>query len=340
MQIEKINTLTNDIVFIDGLWGTGKSLLSPIISGMERVEKVKIEHIYEYICILMYMNKISPDAADWMFKTYADLSQYNNLIGREVNLRWGDDSGFANNPGKFKYIKRLFGGEGDNKISYINDNNVALNVMSHMLMLVSEPLFKAYGERVKIVEVVRHPLYMVRHWYAYLERFDSPREFTVSFNHKEKKAPWFVVGWEDEFAEANTMDKVLLSLIKLYAWLDESIEKTTANGGDVLALSFESLVMSPDEPLFQLEEFLGRKHNQKLSTILRKQKIPRKTISQGKGHSAYGWSKNNANRNEHHVYAENLAYIKTGGSEEYINKFQKLIERYNTRYPSILAKFQ
>ncbi len=42
MELEKTNSFCNDVVFIDGLWGTGKSLLSPIISGMDRVEKVKI----------------------------------------------------------------------------------------------------------------------------------------------------------------------------------------------------------------------------------------------------------------------------------------------------------
>lgn len=340
MLLNKSNTLKNDIIIVDGLWGTGKSLLGPIVSGMERVEKVKIEHLYEYVCVLRHLDKISPDAASWMLKTYADLSQYNNLTGREVNLRWSDDSGLANNPNSFRYIQRLFGGEGDQIVSDIDDNNLALNVMTHMLMLVAEPAFEAYGDRAKIIEIVRHPLYMVGHWHAYLQRYESPREFTVSFDYKENKVPWFAVGWEEEFVEANTMDKALLSIIKLYEWLDVSTKQALARGNNVLTLSFESLAMTPDEPLQMLASFLGRQHNSRLSSILRKQKIPRKTISQGKGHAGYGWSKKDSDKNEEQVYAQHLEFIRTNGSSGNVDKLLKLIETYNDKYPSMLAQYQ
>lgn len=339
MLLKKFNTFRNDIIFVDGLWGVGKSLLGPIISGMGRVEKVKFEHVYEYICILRYLDRISPDAASWMLNTYADLSQYNNLVGREVNLRWGDDSGLANNPNSLRYIGRLLGVEGDQIVSDINNNNIALNVMSHMLMLVATPLFEAYGERVKIVEIVRHPLYMVRHWYSYLQRFDSPREFTVSFDYKGNKVPWFAASWEDDFIEASAMDKALLSIIKLYEWLDISTQETVAKGHDVLSLSFESLVTAPDESLQQLGSFLGRMHHPRLSTILRKQKLPRKTISQGRGHAAYGWVKDSGN-SEFDVYSRNLDFVRLEGSSSIRSRFMLLVETYNKAYPSVLARYQ
>jgi hypothetical protein len=340
MQLEKHKTLSNDIIIIDGLWGTGKSLLGPIISGMKRVEKVKIEHVYEYVSILHHLDKISPDAASLMLKIYVDMSQYKNLIGREINLRWGDDTGFAANPNGLRYVKRLFGGEGDQIIADINNNNLALNIMTHMLMLVAKPVFDAYGDRVKIVEMVRHPLYVVKHWYTYLQRFESPREFTVSIDHKGSKVPWFAAGWENEFVEANTMDKALLSIIKLYDWLDTSTKDAIAKGGSVHTISFESLTMTPNEPLQTLASFLGRQHHSRLPSILRKQKIPRNTISQGKGHASYGWSKKDSKKDEQQIYAQHLEFAKTNGSSGNMDKLQNLIESYNDKYPSVLAQYQ
>ena len=339
MQLEKIDSFKNDIIFVDGLWGTGKSLLGPIVSGMDRVEKTKIEHVYEYVAILNHLERIAPDAVSWMLKTYGDLSQYNNVIGREVNLRWNDDSGLAINPNMFVYIKRLFQGEGDQKVADINENNIALNIMSHMLMLVANPIFDTYGERAKIIEIVRHPLYMVSHWSSYLERFNSPREFTVSFQHKGIKVPWFVAGWEDEYIEANEMDKVLICLIRLYAWLDDSTDKALTSGHQVLTISFETLVMSPDKPLKELEAFLGRKHYPRLSSLLRKQKVPRKTLSQGRGYSQYGWSFDDV-KSEEQFYNQSLEQVKISGTSEHISDFLKLIEKYNQKQPSILCAFQ
>ena len=41
MEVKKFSPFTNDVIFIDGLWGSGKSVLSPLIGGMQGVEKSK-----------------------------------------------------------------------------------------------------------------------------------------------------------------------------------------------------------------------------------------------------------------------------------------------------------
>ena len=338
-QLKKFYPLKNDIIFIDGLWGNGKSLLSPIVNTMGKVEMVKFEMIYEYVCILRYLEQMTPEAAAFLLQSYADDSQYSNLIGRHVNFRWNDQSGFLQNPHKLMYIKRLFGSEGDKKIDEVNKNNNALNIMSHMIMLVADPLFDVFGSRLKLIEVVRHPLYVVKHWHSYLNRFDSPRELTVCINKNNQKVPWFAATWADEFLDASVMDRALLSIARLYKWLDDSIEKSHVKGHRVLTLSFESLVMAPREPLEQLATFLGRKHHPNLSGILRKEKIPRRMISQGKGHASYGWVMNDKD-SEEQAYANNLEFVRAHGTPEHVNTLQKLIETYNAKYPSTLSKYQ
>ena len=87
LEVAKTQHFGNDVIFLDGLWGTGKSLLGAIVSGMDRVEKVKQNHIHEYVCILRHLGKVHNDAATWLPSTCADLSQYTNLICREITLR-------------------------------------------------------------------------------------------------------------------------------------------------------------------------------------------------------------------------------------------------------------
>jgi hypothetical protein len=338
MQLKKFNTYSHDIIFIDGLWGTGKSMLAPIVSGMKGVEKQKLNYMFEYLCILRYLNKLDPDAATAMLQTYSDIDQYHSLIGREVNLRWEDDSGVANNPGSLRYIRRMFGPEGDHIVKRINGENLALNIMSHMILPVAESLLEAFGERLKIIEVVRHPLYMVKHWLAYLSRFEGPREFTISFEIEGHKVPWFAADWYEEYINLPMIDRVLASIVKLYERLFKAIDEMNQREQQLLVISFEHMVLDPESVLKQLEQFLGRAHNPNLNKILRKQKLPRERITHGKGHAAYGWQAGIEN-SERDEYEKLAAFIQTSGSKKYLDSYAKLITEYNQRWPCILSQF-
>jgi hypothetical protein len=337
MQLAKQNVFKNDIIIIDGLWGTGKSILGPIISGMRGVEKTKAESIYEYMSWLHYLGKIEQDGAIWMMRTYADCSQYHNRIGRELNLRWSDDTGLKHVRNKWDYVKRLFGTEGDIKVNEINSENLAFSVMSHLLMLTPDLLIPAYGNRVKVIEMLRHPLYMVNHFASYLERFESSREFTMSYYHEDVKIPWFVNGWEEAFIHGNKFERAVLCIINLYPWLDSQITKAKNDGLQILDLSFEETVFDTNSAIQKIQTFIGRKHSSHLNKILKSQKLPRETIAKGNGHASYGWQRTNIPESE--FYRQSLDVVLNNCSSKSINEMQALINWYNTKYPSKLSQF-
>lgn len=314
-------------------------MITPIVSGMKGVEKQKIDYVFEYLCVLRHLNKLDADATTSMLQTYADIDQYHNLIGREVNLRWSDDSGVANNPASFRYLSRIFGSEGDPVVERINKENLALQIMSHLILTVADPLIDAFGERLKFIEIVRHPLYMVKHWHAYLDRFEGAREFTLSFDVQRHKVPWFARDWHDEFIRLSIMDRILVSIVRLYERLFKMIEVMNSRKASLLVTSFEHVVLDTDSVLKQLEEFLGRSHYPGLNKILKKQKLPRKRITHGKGHAAYGWQAGEE-ENERKEYEKLFAFIRTSASESYLTMFEKLIMEYNRRWPSVLGEFQ
>jgi hypothetical protein len=337
MKLNKLNTFTNDIVFIDGLWGTGKSILAPIISSMKGVEKIKAESLYEYMGWLYHLGNIEKDAAVWMMRTYADSAQYHNRIGREINLRWSDDTGLKHVSNKWNYLKRLFGSEGDEKVREINSKNLAFSVMSHMLMLTPDLLIPAYGNRVKVVEMMRHPLYMINHFSSYLDRFESSREFTMAYYHQDVKVPWFVNDWEEAFVQGNIIERAVLCITKLYPWLDTQISKARNEGLQILELSFEEVVFETNLAIEKLNLFMGRKHSGQLNRILNSQKLPRKTIAKGNGHVSYGWQTINIPESE--FYRQTLEIVMNNCSPNSINDMLALINWYNIKYPSKLAQF-
>jgi hypothetical protein len=273
-----------------------------------------------------------------MLRTYVDMSQYHNVIGREVNLRWRDDSGLKFAPDKLKLIKRLFGSEGDHKAEEISSKNIGLCVMSHMLMLAPDLLYPAFNSRVKVIEMVRHPLYMLEHFNAYLSRFEAPREFTISFYHRGVKTPWFAEGWQDEFVNSSNIERSVLCIIRLYRALFDQIDTSRSNGLAVLEVSFEQLVFDPNPVLASLEAFIGRSHHQSIGSILKRQKIPRETIARGRGHRSYGWV--NIGNSEEDSYRRLFKMTQDCSREKLLQEFNDLIRLYNLRYPSALAQFE
>ncbi len=338
MKLQKFNTFSHDIIFVDGLWGTGKSIIAPIVSGMQGVEIQKISYIFEYLCILQHLGKLESDAAVAMLQTYSDMHQYDNLVGREVNFRWGDDSGPINNPGALRYLRRMFGPEGDVVVERINAENLALQIMSHMILLVAEPLRQSFGDRLKLIEIVRHPVYMVQHCLAYLSRFGGPREFTVSFDVEGRKLPWFAAEWHEEYLAISEVDRVIASIVRLYERLFQAIDRMRQEGLSLLVTSFERIALDPQPVLIELQQFLGRGHHPHLKQILRRQRLPRQRITHGRGKTAYGWQVV-TDASEREEYKKQMAWIRASCSSHYLSAFAKTIEEYNRRWPSVLSQF-
>lgn len=336
-NLNKFSASNNDIIFVDGLWGTGKSIIGPIVSNMFNVERIKIEGIFEDICVLDYLDKITEDAAIFMLEKAAEELQYHNLIGRHINLRWHDDTGLKDYPNKIKLIRRLFAKEGDQNIEQINKQNIASCFMSHNLMLTPNLISSSFQSRLKIIEMVRHPLYMVDHFVNYLKSFERARELTLSTSLEGKKVPWFANDWKDEFISTNDTEKAVICIINLYRWLNKNINQQRDNGLQLIEISFEQTVFETEKMLKRMSEFLGRSHSKHLSRLLKKQFLPRKVISQGRGHSSYGWKENSLSDQENYKMLFNK--VTKNCSNETQDEMVALIKLYDERYPSEISHF-
>ena len=339
MNIRKFNHFTNDVIVIDGLWGCGKSLLFPIIFGMNDVEKAKINYNYEWLCQMVYLGKLDSNAAKGLLQIYADVDQYHNLIGREVNIRRTDETGFNNNPGSFRYIKRILSStEGDKIADKINQNNLALHLMSHMILLVLDPLFEAFTNRLKLIEIVRHPVYSFNNWNIFFSRFNGPRVATLSFEYNDHKIPWFAHSWMDKYITLNNSDKTINSMLKMYKWSFEKIDEINSSDINLMVLSFEDIAFNTDKILQKLSSFLNRGYSKRIEKIKKKQLLPRKTLGAGRGNKLYGFvSKNHISDDE--LYSDLYKNIQSQVSKKYMAEFDLLIHEYNQRFPSKIALY-
>ncbi|HBT93264.1 MAG TPA: hypothetical protein DEB23_03145 [Chitinophagaceae bacterium] len=317
MNIYRTNTFGNDIILIDGFWGTGKSLISRIIAHLKGVENPKIEEIYEYISSIFYLNKIDEDAGSWLIKTYADRSQYNNLIGREINLRWRDDTGLKNRVNKIETITRLFTQDGDIVVDEINTQNIAFSVMTHKLMLSPNLVFKSFGSRLKFIEILRHPIFIVEHYITYLLNFNSLREFTISGYDEGEKIPWFCNSWKDEYCSLNETERSALIISRGYNYIFSEISKLRQE--NILIVPFEELAFNTEVILDKIQIFTNRKFDSGVFKTLKKINLPRDSDA------------NNIDEKEYHRIFHK---VKRECNQSVFNEFLNIINHYNNLYPN------
>jgi len=326
---------TNDVIIVDGMWGTGKSILSSIIGSLEGVEKKRIDHTFEYLCVGHFLGRISEDLAITLIRIQADLDQYNNLIGREVNLRLSDDSGFRNTPGSLRYLHRLIAQEGEVVVDRINDENLALLLVTHHVSAVCDPLVNALKGRLHIIEVVRHPLHLVKYWTTYFEDFERSREFTISARLDGTRVPWFALDWCDEFVSLSPIDRAIrcinllqdVSLSPL-AW-DREVLHEISPDTHRLIVPFESLVAQPDLVLDNVTKFTGRARTSRTARVFRKQRIPRSTSQIGRTTNVRSWIPSPTLSHDEQL-AELMTWVNQHAKPASIQMMEASIERYES----------
>lgn len=337
LPVRKFGNFGNDVIFVDGAWGSGKSIITSLLACFEGVEKKKVEHIYEYLCVLRHLGRIAEDAAVTLLQIYADLSQYNNRIGREVNLRWRDDSGLRNSPGALNYVRRLRRRDGDHIVTEIREYNIALNVATHEALSVTGLLHRAFGTRLRLIEIMRHPVHQYRSMRDYLATFDREREFTISVDHGGVKVPWFAAEWAADFAAARVPDQALQSIARRQADALSFIDNTPCEY-PLLVVAFEELVLDPEPTIQRLREFLGRGTTPDLARVMRRQRIPRDAIAAGRATSSYSFTSRRGADDET-VYRETMDTIARECGDAARAEFARAIVEYDRRFPSPLTAF-
>lgn len=338
--LKKFDDFSNDVIVVDGLWGSGKQLVSTLVGGYERVEHFKYNPDYDYLCATAHLQAMNSNATTTLLQLIAGRNQYYNLIGREVNLRWRDETGPRFHPTPFKFVARLLSKDGEAIAKTIDEKNIANNITTHCILPVSAPIVEAFGERLKFIEVVRHPLHLVTHWSRFLEptRWRRVREINLTVDCNGHKVPWFANSWAEKFANANTFDQALLSVDFLCNWVMDVSQSQGSDTAKFHFIQFEKLVLDPFHEIERLGTFLGRGQTRGMKKIMRQNAIPRKNIADGpKMGQNYRWT---ALEKDEKVYSEAMTMIHQQGSADLVAAFKKTISRYNSMWQGPLAKFE
>lgn len=286
--------ITGPVVFVDGLFGCGKTLFSAVVGALDRVEVEKYNYALEYTAALYHLGKLEKDAAVALSRMLTDLDLYNLMMSREANFRFSDLSGIWKHPARWRYLKRLFQPGDAVVIPRIQQEQPILNLVTHLLLPISAPIQEGLGDRFRLVEVVRHPLYMIKQWYHYNERLgNDARDFTIWFDYQGRSLPWFVKGIEEKYIHSNRMDRVIYCIEHVAAMAQARLNQMTANQrAQVLVIPFEPYVIRPEPYMLALEKLLGTQITPITRRVMKEQRVPRQRVASGIAleiYKEYGW---------------------------------------------------
>ncbi len=277
-EITRENFIRN-IVFVTGLTRSGKTMLLPIVSSMERVEHVAMNYLMEQVPMMHILGLISDEAATCLMRYAIDAMFYDQTIGRNINLRFGDLTSVWKSKEPLSYLKRLFTKDGDVAMRSIEQKKPLFLLQLHDALWHADVYIKSFPD-MKMIHITRHPIDMVHNWHEKGyggDFFENPRNATLTIEWKSKKLPYYVSGWEEEYLSMSEIDRVIHMIKKLedrHRKKHDSLSEEECR--KVMIVSFEKMVTNPEAVLKEITKFLGTTLSRHSSRICKRERCPRR----------------------------------------------------------------
>jgi len=330
VKVSREKTMLNKAIIVDGIPGCGKTLVSSIISSFEKVELYKFCYEIEYYCLLHYFNQIDLNTSSKMIRLKFDQLIYDVMMGREVNFRFNDQSSVFQTANKMRYFKRIFQ-EGDQSVpNKIIEQKPILNVATHLMSGFSEPILEALKEKVILFTMHRDPMFMIQQNIFNVDKlFGTNRDFQLYFEKDQKNLPFYTVGWEDKFLKSSPKERAIYFL----EWSRKQFIKNKKINNlfnNYYEFTFESFVLNSFFHMKKMTDLIGTSYSSSTNKICKREKVPRKIISDGRNIEIYrriGWKKMKAeNKKTEYEILKKWAYNEI--SSDAANSLDWLVEDY------------
>jgi hypothetical protein len=284
LELSRQNHLQNPVIILDGLTGSGKTLLMNVLAELNGAQAPRFDYQFEQIIIVTALGKMEVETAKCLLTLAVDQSVYDYEIAREVNLRPFDLSCVLGRNRTFKVIKRLLSSDSAPVKERIAGANLIPIFVTHQCSIGLRVLENVFGDRLRHIDLMRHPISLVEHWTSYYENHGiSPFDFTIGYKQRDSDRPWFEYLWGIKDPSLTLFhDRAVASIVAL---MKQSL--TTQESDTNKKIYFEKFVREPHIIRTEIESFVGEPFHDRVDVVLRKEGVPRKNPDIGVNRSIY-----------------------------------------------------
>ena len=268
--------LARNLIIINGNARCGKSMITPIISSLERVENLKLLYFFDHILVGMFLGSIDEMYAKALMRVSLNEVVYFNRIGRNANFRPDDESSIFNYKEPKKYYKRLFIKDGEEVIEKLRREDNYFLLRTHNTLANLELLDKLEIP-YRMLQLFRHPVDNIYSWYkrGWGERVgNDPRTFTITTDFKGTRVPWYCVGFEEEWLNLNPYERSVRDVSFLIKRSVEQYRKLISKK-NIHIITFEEFAQNPHDELKKICEFLNTTTSLYTPVFMEKERVPR-----------------------------------------------------------------
>lgn len=274
IKLSKKNYFEN-VVVINGTYASGKSMISPIVSSLDRVEQTRKFLIIDQILNLYFLKKIKESSAIFLIRHFLDQSFYDQLIGRNINLRADDETSVFKSKNPIELFERVFRKRSPDIIHEHLKKKTIFSFDSHDTFM-NFRIWKKINPNFKFINVYRNPFDVVASWY----KRGMGRLETIFINEipmiklKNKFIPFYYNKNLKKYFNQNEMDKVIFMVLNCmkYEYLNYKKYKNYKN---CIFIEFEEFATNTNFFVNKILKFLKTTKGKKTNIILKRENCPR-----------------------------------------------------------------
>lgn len=265
----------DNVVIVTGSLNSGKSMVAPIVSSLNKVEHLRKLIEVDQVLHLTNLKKIKREVAYFFIRHYLDKSFYEQLIGRNLNYRVGDETSIftAKNPIELK--KRAFLKRGEHVIKkHVKDKTIFCMDTHDGMMLFH--LWREVNKKFKFINIFRNPIDTVNGCFNVGQGKIENILFNeiIMFKKNKNVFPLYFLNKYREYPKKNTMDRVIDEV--LFCLKKEYLNyKKYKNDKNCLFIENEDFAVNSDRNISEICKFLKTKRSNFTEKIMKRENCPR-----------------------------------------------------------------